>query len=95
MGKIVAGVVGALLAVVWFLYGLGCESNARDPWLLAKIPAMWFFGVEIPRVFVLGLAVVWFGGAMKLVAVGFGDVASVHAFVTRLQSGKDVSQLLQ
>jgi hypothetical protein len=85
MGKIVAGVVG----------GLGRESNARDPWLFAKIPALWFFGIEIPRVFVLGLAVVWFGGAMKLIADGFGGVTSVHAFETKLRAGKGVAQLLQ
>jgi len=94
MGKVVAGVVSALLAVGWFLYGFGCESNAHGPWLFAKIPALWFFGVEIPRVFVLGLAVVWFGGGLKLIADGVGEVSSLHAFVAKLRAGKDPAQVL-
>jgi DNA-directed RNA polymerase subunit RPC12/RpoP len=62
--------------------------------LLAKIPALWFFGVEIPRIFVLGCAVMWFFGGVKLIADGLGEAIFVRAFVAELRAGKGVDELL-
>jgi hypothetical protein len=87
MGKVIAGVASAILAAGWLLYGLGCESTAHDVWLLAKIPALGFLGVEIPRVFVLGCAVMWLLGGVKLIADGLGEAIFVRAFVAGLRAG--------
>ncbi len=98
MGRIVVGVVATLGAVFYFLYGLGYPSNSHEPWLFAKIPAVWafgFLGLAIPRVFILGIAVLWFGGALQLIGKSVSDAMTVRTFATALKSGKEAAQVLQ
>jgi hypothetical protein len=94
MGKILSGIVSVVLALGWLAYALVCESKGGDVWLLAKIPALWFYGVEIPRIFVLVFAVAWIGGGITLLADAVGNASSVRTYTRKLRAGKTADQIL-
>ncbi len=95
MQKAIPGVLGALVAVVVFLYGLGSTSEgATDPWIFQKIPAIWFLNYQIPRIFVLGFSAFWFFGGIGAIINGLSDAGSVNRFEELLKEGKTPLEIL-